>query len=70
VPGLNEKTVFVVKDGKAEQRAVDAGTRFESSVHILSGLAAGDVVITSGLTQIRPGQAVRRLVAANGEGAP
>jgi membrane fusion protein, multidrug efflux system len=61
VPGLNEMTVFVVKDGKAELRAVETGTRLESSVHILSGLAAGDVVITSGLTQMRPGQAVRPL---------
>lgn len=66
VPGLNEKTVFVVRDGKAEQRAVDAGTRFERSVHILAGLSAGDVVITSGLTQMRDGQAVRQLVAATG----
>lgn len=70
VPGLNEKTVFVVKEGKAERRAVEAGTRFESSVHILSGLDPGDVVITSGLTQMRPGQAVRPIdTHAGGEGA-
>lgn len=69
VPGLNEKTVYIVKDGKAEPRAVEAGTRFESSVHILSGLAPGDVVITSGLTQMRAGQAVRRLEVAGGEGS-
>jgi membrane fusion protein (multidrug efflux system) len=58
VPGLNEKNVFVVEDGKAQQRKVETGTRTESTVHILSGLHAGDVVITSGLQQLRPGQAV------------
>lgn len=58
VPGLNEKNVFVVKDGKAERRPVETGTRLSSTVHILSGLAAGEVVITSGLQQLREGQAV------------
>lgn len=58
IPGLEEKSVFVLKDGKAERRAVQTGTRMENTVHILSGLAAGDVVITSGLQQVRPGQDV------------
>jgi membrane fusion protein (multidrug efflux system) len=58
VPGLQEKNVFVVKDGKTERRAVQTGTRMESTVHILSGLAVGDVVVTSGLQQMRPGQDV------------
>jgi membrane fusion protein (multidrug efflux system) len=58
VPGLNEKNVFVIKDGKAERRAVETGTRSEGTVHILSGVAPGDTVITSGLQQMRPGQAV------------
>jgi membrane fusion protein (multidrug efflux system) len=60
IPGLNELNVFVVNaDGKAERRAVEAGTRLESTVHILSGLAKGDVVITSGLQQMRPGQSIK-----------
>lgn len=58
IPGLEEKNVFVVKDGKAEQRAVQTGTRTQGTVHVLSGLAAGDVVITSGLQQMRHGQEV------------
>lgn len=58
IPGLNEKNVFVVKDGKAERRAVETGTRMESTVHILSGLIAGETVITSGLQQLRAGQSV------------
>jgi len=58
VPGLNEKNVFVVRDGKAERRAVEVGTRTAGTVQILSGLAPGDVVITSGLQQVRAGQRV------------
>jgi membrane fusion protein (multidrug efflux system) len=60
IPGLNELNVYVVgEDQKAERRAVEAGTRLESTVHILSGLRSGDVVITSGLQQMRPGQMIR-----------
>jgi membrane fusion protein (multidrug efflux system) len=58
IPGLNEKNVFIVKNGKAEMRAVETGTRMESTIHVLSGLAAGDTVITSGLQQMRVGQPV------------
>ena len=58
VPGLNEKNVFVVTNGRAEQRAVEIGMRNERSVHVLSGLKAGDQVITSGLQQVRTGQEV------------
>jgi len=48
----------VVEDGKAVQRAVETGTRLESTIHILSGLQAGDEVITTGLQQLRPGREV------------
>jgi membrane fusion protein (multidrug efflux system) len=59
IPDMNEKSVFVVHEGKAQRRVVETGTRLESVVHILSGLAPGDIVITSGLQQMRSGQAVR-----------
>ena len=58
IPGVTDKNVFVMKDGKAERRAVETGTRTAAAVHILSGLKAGDVVITSGLQQMRAGLAV------------
>lgn len=61
IPGLDEKNVFVINDGKAERRMVETGTRTASSVHILAGLHPGDVVITSGLVQLRAGQAVSPL---------
>ena len=59
IPEMNEKSVFVVHDGKAERRVVETGTRLENSVHIVSGLKPGDEVITSALQQMRNGQAVR-----------
>lgn len=59
VPGLDEKNVYVLIEGKAERRPVQTGTRLQSSVQILSGLAPGEVVITSGLSQMRPGLSVR-----------
>jgi membrane fusion protein (multidrug efflux system) len=55
VPGLQETNVFVLADGKAMRRAVRTGSRTETSVQIVSGLAAGDIVITSGLQQLRTG---------------
>lgn len=60
VPEMNERSVFVVNaEGKAERRIVETGTRLETAVHVVSGLNAGDVVITSGLQQVRAGQRVR-----------
>jgi membrane fusion protein (multidrug efflux system) len=58
VPGLDERTVYVMEGGIARRRAIEAGARDATSVHVLAGLAAGDAVITSGLVQLRDGQAV------------
>jgi membrane fusion protein (multidrug efflux system) len=55
VPGLQETNVFVLANGKAERRPVRTGSRTETSVQILSGLEPGDVLITSGLQQLRAG---------------
>jgi membrane fusion protein (multidrug efflux system) len=63
VPGLTDKNVFVVRDGKAERRSVETGLRTETVVHILSGLQPGDVVITSGLQQLRAGSPVRPVLS-------
>ena len=59
IPGLTEKNVFVVRDGKAVRRAVQTGMRTESNVQIVEGLAPGDVVVTSGVQLLRAGQAVQ-----------
>jgi membrane fusion protein (multidrug efflux system) len=67
VPGLSEKNVFVIDDGKAVRRNVTTGTRTETAVQILSGLQPGDVVITSGLQEMHAGEMV---VARGDESRP
>src|SRR5262245_51237867 len=59
IPDFEASYVFVAKDGKAERRRVSTGTRTETSVQVLEGLAAGDVVVTSGVQQLRPGAAIK-----------
>lgn len=61
IAGLDEKNVFVMKDGIAERRAVETGSRTATQVHIVSGLHAGDTVITSGLQNMRAEQKVEPL---------
>lgn len=64
IPGVTDKNVYVMTGGKAERRIVETGTRTASQVHILSGLKPGDVVITSGLQQMREGLSVSSLSGA------
>lgn len=59
VPGAQGSTVFVVRGGKAEVRAVETGLRTPAGVEVRSGLAPGDTVVVSGVQAVRPGGAVR-----------
>jgi membrane fusion protein (multidrug efflux system) len=59
VPELKGQLVYVFKSGIANPRKVEIGLREEKKVQILSGLAEGDTVITSGILQIRPGAKVK-----------
>jgi len=59
LPVLKGNRVFVIKEGKAEPRDVTTGTRNDSSILILSGLQAGDSLITGGLMFVKPGIAVK-----------
>ncbi len=42
------KVVYVVNDGKAEQRVVDVGVRQDGYVEILSGVKSGETVVLDG----------------------
>lgn len=53
-----EKTVFVVQDGKAQIRVVKLGERQPGTVEILSGLAAGEVIVTAGQLKLYDGASV------------
>jgi membrane fusion protein (multidrug efflux system) len=50
--------LFVVKDGRAEQRFVQIGRQADGRVEIVRGLAAGERVVTTGLDQVGDGVSV------------
>ncbi|SLN72898.1 efflux RND transporter periplasmic adaptor subunit [Oceanibacterium hippocampi] len=50
--------VFVIREGKAYRVPVELGQRSEGTVEILSGVAAGDVVVTGGVQKLRDGAPV------------
>lgn len=59
VPGLETTTVFVIEDGKAVSRQIETGQRTASDMQVTRGLTVGDILIVSGLQQIRGGMAVQ-----------
>lgn len=59
VPEINDQTVYVYQQGKAVRKTVELGTRTADKVHVLTGIAAGDTVITTGLLQIKDGGQVK-----------
>ncbi len=52
--------VFVIRDGRAEQRLVQLGQAESDLVEVKSGLAAGEQVATSNIDQMSDGMAVRQ----------
>jgi membrane fusion protein (multidrug efflux system) len=57
--GLEERSLFVARDGKAQRIQVVTGARTDSKVQIVTGLSPGDIVLTSGVQQLRNGMAVQ-----------
>lgn len=59
IPELAGYKVFIVDaDGKAAQRAIVIGTRTDTQVQVISGLNEGDLVLTTGVMQVRQGMPV------------
>jgi len=52
-------TVFVIKNGKAEQAPVELGPNVDDGVVITKGLKAGDKVVVSGLGTLKGGASVK-----------
>lgn len=65
IPVLKGKTVFVSKDGKAQQVEVEAGTRTADHIVITSGLNIGDTVLTTGAMALKPDAPVKVTVVKN-----
>ncbi|KQB42468.1 efflux RND transporter periplasmic adaptor subunit [Flavobacterium aquidurense] len=53
VPIQDGKKVYIANMGKAKEVKVDATTRTDASILILSGLKAGDTLITSGVMSLK-----------------
>src|ERR1700686_709289 len=53
-----KKIVFLVKDDKAERRAVTLGIARGSDTEVTAGLTAGDTVVVKGPANLRDGQSV------------
>ena len=58
IPELDGYKVFVVRDGIVEEAKVTIGTRTERKVQIVDGIREGDLVLTTGVLQVRSGMAV------------
>jgi len=54
IPVLKGKTVFVSRNGKAQQVDVQTGTRTAEYIVVSSGLKVGDTVMTTGAMALKP----------------
>jgi multidrug efflux system membrane fusion protein len=57
------KFVYVVKDGKADQRLVTLGPTDRALVSVTKGVAEGDEIIVGNLQKIGPGAPVQAMPA-------
>ena len=57
-PGQNNSNVYVVKDGKAEDRKVELGQRLDKEYEIISGINPGETVVVAGHTKLKNGSIV------------
>jgi len=64
----NDKTLYIVEDGVANQRVVTIGDRKGGMVEITSNLSAGEEVVIAGQMKIFPGAQVRTIQATGTDG--
>lgn len=62
-PSGEEQYVFRIEGGHAKRVVVEVGLRRSGKVEILSGVRAGDQIVTSGLQKVRNGDAVQVMPA-------
>ena len=58
IPALNSQKVFVVREGVVAEQTIRSGIRTSEKVQVVEGIEQGDVVLTTGLLQVRPGMEV------------
>lgn len=59
IPIQNGKKIFVAEGGLAKEIIVETGARTANAVIVLSGLKAGDTVLTSGVMMLKNGTPVK-----------
>lgn len=59
IPDAQNKKVIIADSSKAKFVVVETGIRTENEVQILSGVKAGDTIVTSGILQIKPNMGVK-----------
>jgi membrane fusion protein (multidrug efflux system) len=59
IPMELNKQLIVVKDGKAKFTIVTTGVRQSSAIQVLSGVAAGDTIVTTGILFLKPGMGLK-----------
>lgn len=53
IPVQNGKKVFIFSNGQAKEVMIETATRTDASILVLSGLKAGDTIITSGVMSLK-----------------
>lgn len=66
VPSVTGHAVYVLREGRAALQPVEIGLRTADAVEVLTGLEAGDVVLTTNLLRVRPGVRVEAVRAEPG----
>lgn len=65
VPVQQGKKVFVAKNGKAREVPVETATRTEKDILVITGLRAGDTVLTTGVMTLKPDSPVKVKITNN-----
>ena len=58
IPQMEGKSIWLLRNGKAEPVPVETGVRTERMIEVTEGIVAGDSVIVTGLMQLRQGAPV------------
>lgn len=67
IPTTKDDQLVISKDGKAQFVSVKTGMRTKDKVQILSGIQAGDTVLTTGILQVQPEAELQFLSITDGE---
>ena len=54
IPQAKDKKVVVSRNGKAKFTTITTGVRQSDKIEVLSGLVAGDTIVTSGMLFLKP----------------